>query len=69
MEEQQYDELSREYESLLWWFNVKYTIETQQYQRCQRMGEPYDKDIGALDAEAKEKQLRIRELREVLGIS
>ncbi len=69
MDERQHDELGLEYESLLWWFNVKYTIETQQYQRCQRMGEQYDKDIGALDAEAKEKQLRIRELRIQLGIS
>ena len=69
MDEQQYDELSLEYESLLWWFNVEYTIETQQYQRCQRMGESYDKDISALDAEAKGKQLRIRELRVQLGIT
>lgn len=44
------------------WF-AEYDLQVAQYNRCVRLGMPFDKDIQALDEEATAKQLRIRELR------
>lgn len=44
------------------WF-AEYDLQVAQYNRCVRLGLPFDKDIQALDEEATAKQLRIRELR------
>ena len=57
--------LEIELSNLLAWFTV-YDIQVAQYLRCQRIGEPYDKDMASMDAEATAKQLRIRELRDLL---
>lgn len=44
------------------WFNW-YDNQCAQYQRCVRLGEEFDRDISELDALAKQKQNRIRELK------
>ena len=44
------------------WFS-DYDLQVAQYNRCVRLGVPYDKGIQALDTEAAAKQMRIRELR------
>ena len=54
-------ELSELYEWFIW-----YDEQTAQYQRCLRLGEEFDEDITELDAQAKTKQLRIREIRATL---
>lgn len=58
-------ELIDEIINLQAWF-VNYDSQTAQYQRCLRLGIEYDKDISELDTEAQQKQMRIRELRELL---
>lgn len=53
------EELAELYEWFAWYDN-----QCSQYQRAQRMGEPFDWDMSALDSIAKDKQARIREIRE-----
>jgi len=48
------------------WF-AWYDNQVMQYTRAVRRGEPFDLDIEVLDAEAAAKQLRIREIRTILG--
>ncbi len=48
------------------WLDDYYDKQVSEYLRCQRRGEPYDKDIAALDDEAEAARLRIRELRDLL---
>lgn len=45
------------------WFSW-YDNQVQQYLRAQRLGEMFDGDIVALDAQAKEYQIRIRALKQ-----
>jgi hypothetical protein len=61
-------ELQAELDSLYAWFKW-YDTQIAQYQRCLRTGEQYDKDIVALDVEAQQKQLRIREIRQIIQTS
>ena len=51
---------------LMAWFE-QYDRQVMEYQRCIRLGQAYDRDIDKLDQEAKEKQQRIRVLRERSG--
>lgn len=44
------------------WFSW-YDNQIAQYSRAVRLGETFDKDIAALDAEAAQKQARIREIK------
>jgi len=48
------------------WFEW-YDLQVKEYERAQRLGEPFDGDIMALDEQAKENAARIRELREVIN--
>ena len=57
--------LLEEYNNLISWF-VEYDNQIKQYERCQRLGEVFDKDIKQLDAQAKINQKKVRELREKL---
>lgn len=50
----------------LQWFDW-YDLQVKEYERSQRLGEPFDGDIMALDEQAKENAARIRELREVIN--
>ena len=56
----------KEKQELLQWFE-EYDNQVKQYQRCQRLGIEFDRDIEELDNQATEKQLRLREIREELG--
>ena len=47
---------------LLDWFDW-YDNQCMQYQRAARLSEEFDQDMSALDAEARQKQLRLRTLR------
>ena len=65
--EKQAAEAAREAEAaelgeLLAWFEW-YDGQICQYERSVRLGESFDRDVAALDAQAKEKQLRIRQIR------
>lgn len=55
------EELEEMYEWFYWYDN-----QVQQYSRSVRMGEEFDEDIEELDGQAKQKQLRIREIRQTL---
>lgn len=44
------------------WFSW-YDNQCMQYQRALRLGEGFDSDMAALDTKARQKQLRLRELR------
>lgn len=57
--------LVKELSNLVEWFN-EYDNQVKQYERCQRLGITFDKDINLLDNEAREKQLRIAEIRILL---
>lgn len=57
--------LQDELTTLLLWFN-EYDNQTKQYNRCQRLGIEYDKDINELDNQAKAKAERITEIRKIL---
>ena len=50
------------------WFNDYYRTQIEQYNRCQRTGAVYDKDIVELDKQADEAQKRIREIKNILKI-
>lgn len=56
----------KEKQELLQWFE-EYDNQVKQYQRCERLGIEFDRDIEKLDNQATEKQLRLREIREELG--
>lgn len=58
--------LQQELSELVKWFEGYYRTQIEQYERCKRMGIEFDKDINELDSEAVSKQLRIREIRELL---
>ena len=47
---------------LLQWFHW-YDNQCMQYARAQRLGEVFDQNMVVLDLEAREKQLRLRELK------
>ena len=59
-------ELNEELNDIYIWFN-NYDNQVKQYERCVRLDIEYDKDIVALDNEATQKQLRIREIRSELN--
>ena len=61
--------LNNELNELVTWFDGYYRTQVEQYNRCQRTGAVYDKDIVALDKQADETQIRIREIKEQLKIS
>lgn len=57
--------LQEELSTLLSWFD-EYDNQVKQYSRCQRLGIAYDKDIEALDNQAKTNAERISEIRKIL---
>jgi len=57
--------LNNELNDLYDWFN-EYDNQVKQYERCKRLGITFDKDINLLDNEAREKQQRIAEIRNLL---
>lgn len=50
------------------WFKW-YDNQVAQYNRCQRLGTKFDKDIKKLDNQAAINQARIAEIREILKIN
>ena len=60
--------LNNELNELISWFEGYYRIQVEQYNRCQRTGDIYDKDIVALDKQANDAQIRIREIKNILKI-
>lgn len=54
--------LNNELFTLTGWFDTYYRTQVEQYNRCQRTGAVYDKDIVALDKQADDTQIRIREI-------
>lgn len=58
--------LNNELNELVAWFEGYYRCQVEQYNRCQRTGDVYDKDIVALDKQANDAQIRIREIKEQL---
>jgi hypothetical protein len=60
--------LNNELNELVAWFDGYYRTQVEQYNRCQRTGEIYDKDIVALDKQANDAQIRIREIKNILKI-
>ena len=69
MEERQKQfELNNELNELVAWFEGYYRTQVEQYNRCQRTGGVYDKDIVALDKQANDTQIRIREIKEQLKL-
>lgn len=61
-------ELQKELTEIEIWFNW-YDNQVSQYNRCQRLGIEFDKDINELDNQAKVNQERIAELRIALSIT
>ena len=59
--------LNNELNEINQWF-VWYDNQIAQYNRCQRLGLEFDKDINELDNEATQKQLRIREINAQLKL-
>ena len=57
--------LNSELGNLYSWFE-EYDNQVKQYNRCQRMGIAYDKDIEELDNQAKVNAERITEIRNLL---
>ena len=51
---------------LIKWFD-KYDLQVKQYNRCQRLGLEFDKNIKELDNQATINQRRIAELRKLLN--
>ena len=58
----------RELFQLNQWFTW-YDEQCIQYQRAQRLGTEFDKDIAELDAQATANAARVKELREIMTIS
>lgn len=59
--ETNYLKFTQEQQELLDWFE-EYDKQVKQYQRCQRLGVEFDKDIAELDEQAVIKQERLREI-------
>ena len=59
------DLLQHELSNLYAWFE-EYDNQVKQYNRCQRLGIEYDKDIEELDNQAKINADRITEIRDLL---
>lgn len=57
--------LQEELNTLYSWFN-EYDNQVKQYERCQRLGVEFDKNIEELDTQAMINQKRIAELRVLL---
>ena len=60
----------REIQEIQSWFSMIYDNQVKQYQRCQRLGIPYDNKYGtieSLDNQAHEKALRISELKSLIS--
>ena len=57
--------LNNELSILIDWFN-EYDNQVKQYQRCQRLGVKFDKNIEELDAQATINQKRIANIRILL---
>lgn len=57
--------LNSELNDLYTWFD-EYDNQVKQYNRCQRLGITYDKDIKELDNQAKTNAERITEIRNLL---
>ena len=57
--------LNNELLRLIQWFE-EYDNQVKQYQRCQRLGIEYDRDIVELDNQAKVNAERITEIRNLL---
>ena len=57
--------LNSELSDLYVWFE-EYDNQVKQYQRCQRLGIEYDRDIVELDNQAKVNAERITEIRNLL---
>lgn len=57
--------LENELNSLYVWFD-EYDNQVKQYERCQRLGVEFDKNIEELDAQATINQQRIAEIRNLL---
>lgn len=62
----QEEALQNELNFLLKWFE-EYDNQVKQYQRCQRLGIEFDKDINELDTQAKANAERITEIRLAIG--
>lgn len=62
-EERKRIDFTREQQELLKWFE-EYDKQVKQYQRCQRQGVEFDKDIAELDEQASVNQARLREINE-----
>lgn len=60
------EELFNELNSIYEWF-FEYDNQVKQYERCSRLGIAFDKDINILDNEAIQKQLRIKEIENILS--
>lgn len=60
-------ELQQELNSLYEWFN-EYDNQIKQYERCQRLGIEFDKNIEKLDNQATINQKRIAEIRQILNV-
>ncbi len=54
--------LNNELFKLTGWFDGYYRTQVEQYNRCQRTGAVYDKNIVELDKQADDAQIRIREI-------
>lgn len=59
--------LNVELSNLYMWFE-EYDNQVKQYNRCQRMGIAYDKDIKELDSQAKANADRITKIRKLLTV-
>ena len=59
------DLLRQELQEINIWFK-EYDNQVKQYERCQRLGIEFDRDINELDNQAKINQERIREIRNLL---
>lgn len=58
--------LNIELNELIQWFE-EYDNQVKQYERCQRLGIEFDKDIVELDNQAKVNAERITEIRNILN--
>lgn len=56
----------KELRPILAWFSW-YDEQCIQYQRCQRLGDEFDKDISELDIQAEEYAARVKYLREIVN--
>jgi len=60
------NEIKQEIGLIQLWF-VNYDIQVKQYERATRLDETFDKSIEMLDNEAREKAIRIKELKMIIG--